>query len=110
MHFEGHFLGFQLIRMVRSPLREMPGVAGQLTWSFLHPGGAALRERLAGVKIITSALYATLRDARLDLTNDPLHRARLALQAEPERLHDLESQVEQEVNQITASALQGVAS
>ncbi len=110
VHFEGHFLGFQLIRMVRNPLREMPGVAGPLTWSFLHPGGAALRDRLAGVKIITSALYATMRDARLDLANDPLHRARLALQAEPERLYDLESQVEQEVNQITATALQGVTS
>ena len=50
VHFEGHFLGFQLIRIVRDPLREMPGIAIPLTQSFLRPGGAALRERLAGLK------------------------------------------------------------
>ena len=40
VHFEGHFLGFQLLRIVRDPLRGMPGIAIPFTQSFLHPGGA----------------------------------------------------------------------
>ena len=41
VHFEGHFLGYQLLRLVRQPLKEMPGVTAPLARSLLRPGGAA---------------------------------------------------------------------
>ncbi len=105
VHFEGHFLGFQLVRIVRAPLREMPGIAGPLTQSFLRPGGATLRERLAGLKTVIAALLSTVRDPRQDLTNDPIPRARVTLQAEPARLQKLEDQIEKEISNVLASAL-----
>ncbi|MCP4424635.1 MAG: thiamine pyrophosphate-dependent dehydrogenase E1 component subunit alpha, partial [Chloroflexi bacterium] len=40
VHLEGHFLGYQLLRVVRSPLREMPRTAIPLIRSFLRRGGA----------------------------------------------------------------------
>lgn len=37
VHLEGHFLGYQLLRVTRNPLREMPGIVAPLMKSFLHP-------------------------------------------------------------------------
>jgi pyruvate dehydrogenase E1 component alpha subunit len=105
VHFEAHFLGFQLLRIVRAPLREMPGIAVPLTQAFLQPGGASLQERLAGLKTITAALLSTARDPRQDLANDPLPPVRLLLQAEPARLQELEDQIEKEISRALASAL-----
>jgi hypothetical protein len=110
VHFEGHFLGLILIRMVRDPLREMPGIAIPLTQSFLHPGGAALHERLAGLKAVLAAVLATLRDPRRDSANDPLRRARTTLQLDPVRLQELEDQVEKEISNVLSSALAEVPS
>ncbi len=104
VHLEGHFLGFQPIRMVRDPLREMPATAVPLTRSFQHPGGAALRERLAGLKTVLAAVLSTLRDPRRDAANDPVRRARITFQAEPTRLQELEAQIEAEISDVLASA------
>jgi len=105
VHFEGHFLGYQLIRAVRHPLTEMPRIAIPLTQSFLHPGGAALQERLAGLRAIIAALLATLRNPRRDPAYDPLRRARAALDIEPADLQALEDGVEEEINRLLESAL-----
>ncbi|NOX88765.1 MAG: thiamine pyrophosphate-dependent dehydrogenase E1 component subunit alpha [Calditrichaeota bacterium] len=105
VHLEGHFLGFQLIRLTRNPLKEMPEIAIPLTYSFLQPGGAAFRERMAGLKTVLSSVLSTLRDPRRDSTNDPLRRARKNLLSDPERLQELENQIEQEINQVLASSL-----
>jgi TPP-dependent pyruvate/acetoin dehydrogenase alpha subunit len=105
VHFEGHFLGFQLIRMVRDPFREMPKVVIPLTQAFLHPRGAALSERLAGLRKVLESVLATLRDPRRDCANDPVRRARTALHMDEVRLQELENQVKEEVNTTLASAL-----
>ena len=105
VHFEGHFLGFQLIRMVRNPLREIPGIAIPLTKSFLHPGGAGLGERLAGLKTVITAVLATMRDPRRDSANDPIRHARITLQSDPVRLQELEDKAAIEVNNALESAL-----
>jgi TPP-dependent pyruvate/acetoin dehydrogenase alpha subunit len=110
VHFEGHFLGFQLIRMVRDPLKEMPEIALSLTQSFLHPGGTALYERLAGLKAVLATVLATLRDPRRDSANDPLRRARTTLQSDPVRLQELEDQVEKEISNVLSSAIAEVTS
>jgi acetoin:2,6-dichlorophenolindophenol oxidoreductase subunit alpha len=110
VHFEGHFLGFQPIRLVRDPLRELPKIAVPLTKSFLRPGGAALGERLAGLKTVFGAALSTLRDPRRDSANDPLRRARTTLQADSLRLQELEDRVEKEIRKAVGSALGEVPS
>jgi pyruvate dehydrogenase E1 component alpha subunit len=110
VHFEGHFLGFQLIRMVRDPLREMPSVVVPLTKSFLHPRGGALRERLAGLKLVLGSVLSTMRDPRRDIANDPVRRARITLQSDAARLQELENQVEKEISKILSTDLEEVLS
>ncbi len=110
VHLEGHFLGYQLIRIVRDPLREMPEIAVPLTRSFLRTGGAPLRERIAGLKTVIAAVLSTVRDPRRDPTNDPLPRVRLTLQSDPARLQQLEDQLENEISNVLASALTEVPS
>jgi pyruvate dehydrogenase E1 component alpha subunit len=108
IHLEGHFLGYQLLKIARDPLREMPDVAGPLTRSMLRAGGAGLRERVAGLKSVIGSVLTTVRDPRRDRSNDPVKRARDALASEPERLEDLERGVELEIGRILESALEGV--
>jgi acetoin:2,6-dichlorophenolindophenol oxidoreductase subunit alpha len=106
VHLEAHFLGLQLLRVVRAPLRELPRVAVPLTRSFLRPGGATLRGRLAGLSVVGGALGSTARDPRRDPANDPLGRARVVLQREdPARLQRLEDSVAAETRRVVESAL-----
>jgi pyruvate dehydrogenase E1 component alpha subunit len=105
VHLEGHFLGYQLKRIIRSPLKEMPDVAVPLTQSFLKRGGASLQERIKGVRTVLSAVSSTLRDSRRNSTDDPLFLARRILQSESIRLQELETQVENEINQVLETSL-----
>ena len=110
VHLEGHFLGFQLLRMVRKPFKEMPGIALPLTRSFLQPRGAPWRERVAGLKEVLTAVLATLRDPRRNSANDPIRRTRETLLREPDRLRELEDQIEHEIGHLLASTLAEVPS
>jgi TPP-dependent pyruvate/acetoin dehydrogenase alpha subunit len=110
VHFEGHFLGFQLLRIFRQPFKEMPEIAVPLTQSFLHLGGAALRERVAGLRKVVSAVLLTVRDPRRDSANDPVRNARKNLLSDPEHLKALEDQIGQEISVLLASALKEVPS
>ena len=110
VHFEGHFLGYQLIRAVRHPLREMPKIAVPLTQSFLRTSGASWAERAAGLKSVLSAVLSTLRDPRKDPHNDPVKRTRDALQSDKERLQALEDETEQEVGNLITSAMEDTES
>lgn len=109
VHLEGHFLGYQLLRIVRDPLKEMPEVAGPLTRSFLSPNGTSLRERLNGLGTVISTILRTLKDPRQDASNDPVIHTRLTLQSNPDRLRDLEDGVEQEIQSVLQVALSPVA-
>ncbi len=105
LHFEGHFLGFQLIRSVRDPLRELPKIAVPLTQSFLRLDGATLRERIAGLKTVITAVLSTLRDPRCDPTNDPVSRTRTRLESDSARLQELEDRIKKEISSVLASVL-----
>jgi hypothetical protein len=115
VHLEGHFLGLPLLRVTRNPLRELPGIAGPLVRSFLRPGGGSLRERLAGVRLVLSAIWATWRDPRRYPTNDPVVRARTALgcpssaRSNPARLKELDNRIEAEISVVIAAALHEAA-
>jgi hypothetical protein len=105
VHLEGHFLGYQLLRATRNPLREMPRIAGPLTRSFMSFKGASLRERMAGLKVVLSSVVSTLKDPRRDSGNDPVMRTRAALRSDSVRLMKLETAIEQEITETLSSAL-----
>lgn len=106
VHLEGHFLGYQLLRAVRNPLREMPKISIPLTQSFLRTSGASWRERIGGLKSVLSAVLSTLRDPRKDPNSDPLRRTRSVLQSERTRLETLENEVKHEVDNIIAVTME----
>ncbi len=105
VHLEGHFLGFQLIRIVRNPVKEAAELGVPLIRSFLHPAGATLNERIAGLKTVTDSVASTLRDPRRNPALDPIQRARTILRDNPERLNELEHRVQAEVQEILTAAL-----
>ena len=106
VHLEAHFLGYQMTRTVRNPLKEMPPIAVPLTRAFLQPRGAEFRERLEGLKIVLRAMLETLRDPRNDPTNDPVKRARLELKDDPKTLERLEGSIQAELEAVFEAALQ----
>ena len=108
VHLEGHFLGFQLLRMVRDPVREMPETTIPLVQSFLRRGGASLGQRAAGLKEILSAMRSTFSDPRQYPANDPVLRTRERLLPEPSRLEELEERIQKEISQSLTDALAGV--
>ncbi len=110
VHLQGHFLGFQLMRMLQNPLKEGLDIGGPLLRSFLHPGGASMSERMAGLQTILKAMSSTSRDPRRNPAFDPIEQARTALRSEPQRLQDLETQVETKMKNILATALTEVQS
>jgi pyruvate dehydrogenase E1 component alpha subunit len=110
VHLEGHFLGFQLLRAVRDPVKEMPGIAGPLILAMARPGGAAPGERLRGLKDVLGAVVATLGDPRRAASNDPVARARLALRTNPARLKETEDRVQTKMAAAVAYALERVPS
>lgn len=106
VHLEGHFLGYQLLRVTRNPIREMPGIAGPLTRSLLSSSGTSLYDRLAGLRVIISAVLTTLRDPRRHTRNDPVMLTRSTLKSDSARLRELENSIEQEIAKVVSSALQ----
>lgn len=108
VHLEGHFLGYQLIRAVRHPLREIPKITLPLTKSFLRVSGASIRERVSGLKSVLSAVLSTLRDPRTNPDNDPVLKTRNTLKSDEKRLQALEDDTEREVGNIIASAMEGM--
>jgi len=108
VHLEGHFLGYQLIRAVRHPLREMPKITIPLTQSILRTSGASLRERVSGLKSVLSAVLSTLRDPRRNPDSDPVWRTRSTLQSDRTRLQALEDDTEREVANIITLAMEEI--
>jgi hypothetical protein len=60
---------------------------------------------VAGLKEVVAAVLSTVRDPRRDSTNDPVRRARETLLSDPARLQELEERIEQEMDEVLASAL-----
>jgi len=105
VHLEGHFLGYQLLRSIRDPVKEMPVISKPLMISSFRPCGSRLGERIKGVSIVLSTIIATLRDPRQDFSNDPLVRSRAVLQSNPERLKEIEDSLQQDIASILSNVL-----
>lgn len=110
VHLEAHFLGFELTRAVRHPLRETPKTAGPLVLSLVQPGGAPFRERLAGARIVLDTVRCALEDPREDAGSDPVLRARRSLKSDPARLKIVEEDAQQELRRALEAALAEVPS
>ena len=106
VHLEAHFLGYQLLRLARNPLKEIPKVSSAMTGAFLQPGGGSLPERLVGVKTVVDSLLATLRDPRRKAENDPLVYTRSLLISERIHLQEIEAQVARQIDRVLATALE----
>lgn len=105
VHLEGHFLGYELLRVIKRPFQELPKIAVPLMRAFLSRGGGSLRERFAGMNMIIAKLLATLRDPREDPKQDPIIRIRTRLMSDPERLRDVDQRVKAEISALMVDAL-----
>lgn len=102
VHLEGHFLGYQLLRIVRHPARELPGIAAPLARSIVGRG-AGVGDRVRGVRSVLSSLVATMRDPREDKDNDPLARTRGLV--DPDRVRDIEDVIAAQIGDVVTIAL-----
>jgi acetoin:2,6-dichlorophenolindophenol oxidoreductase subunit alpha len=108
VHLEGHFLGYELLQVTKHPLQELPKIAFPLLYSFLRCRGGNLRDRLAGMNMILSKLWGTLRDPREDENYDPINRLSKRLMVDPGRLNDLYQNAQMEISAVLTAALTGV--
>jgi len=108
-HLEGHFLGFQLLRIVRPPFIEALATTGPLLRSALRRRGAPLRDRLEGVEMIVRLILRTYKEDSAARRTDPLVRARRQLELEPAELAALEEEVAHQVREVIELATRPAA-
>ncbi|MBN2365959.1 MAG: thiamine pyrophosphate-dependent dehydrogenase E1 component subunit alpha [Calditrichaeota bacterium] len=101
-HLEGHFLGDPLLRTVRKPLSELPGITIPLMKSLLQSGGASALSRLEGLTIILNQVGKTIRDRKREI-RDPVKIVRKLLVTEKMQLEKLEAQVFEELAGVISS-------
>jgi TPP-dependent pyruvate/acetoin dehydrogenase alpha subunit len=104
VHIDGHFLGDPLLRLARSPLKEMPSLAGPLLKAVSRVRGAALPQRLESLKTVATTSQ-WLAKSQTSAKDDPLRRARKALELDLERLTALEDSISHEIEQVVELAL-----
>jgi hypothetical protein len=83
----------------------MPPIAIPLTRAFFKRGGAPLRERVAGLRIVMAATLDAFRDPRRKKANDPIFNTRALLQSNPDRLQELEDDIRREIDAALTAAL-----
>jgi pyruvate dehydrogenase E1 component alpha subunit len=105
VHLEGHFLGYQMMRVARDPLKEMPPIALPLMQSFLQPRGARFTDRLEGLKMVLNSILETTRDPRNDPANDPVMLTRSQLSSDPQSLDRLEAAIQSEIEAVLEASL-----
>jgi TPP-dependent pyruvate/acetoin dehydrogenase alpha subunit len=106
MHLEGHFLGYQLFRLARAPLREMAPMAGLMTRALLSRNGAPLSERLRSVRTLRRRIQGASKEAHAGVC-DPLLNAREKLAFETARLEQIEARVQEEITAVVNLAMGG---
>ena len=102
-HFEGHFSGYQLLRLTRKPAGEREIVAPLLR-SLFRWDGTSLRHRVESVR----RLLKTITGARSESQareDDPLRKTRRLLVRDESRLNQLEASVVSEVHEILDTVL-----
>jgi pyruvate dehydrogenase E1 component alpha subunit len=103
-HVEGHFLGYQLLRIVRKPLQELGAISIPLVKSFLDGKGAPVSKRLESLGDILSLIKTNI-EKEYSAQDDPLKKAEQML-SDPERLHSIQEEVHAQVEAIIKAALE----
>ena len=101
---QGHFLGDQLARTAKRPVREMARAAGPLAASALRLRGAPVRQRVssaAGILALVRKAGALMSDAKAD----PVARTRRLLAGGAARLRLLETEAQAEIESAAKAAL-----
>jgi hypothetical protein len=92
------------LRLARSPLKEMPSLAGPLLKAVSRVRGAALPQRLESLKTVATTSQ-WLAKSQTSAKDDPLRRARKALELDLERLTALEDSISHEIERVVELAL-----
>ncbi len=98
IHPEGHFLGYQLKRIFKNPVKEIPSLSIPIVRSMIKKG-SSLGQKMSGLKNILSAMSGELKSPGRKKENDPLFFAKKFLDDDI-RLHEIESSVQVELNLI----------
>ncbi len=98
LHFEGHFLGDPLLRVVRTPLKQLKKYAGPFVNSLLALKGSPMKDRLQSLRRVVSSTGKTLTRQKRDKL-DPLRRTRQKLEIDRSRLKKIEEEVNREIEQ-----------
>jgi pyruvate dehydrogenase E1 component alpha subunit len=102
-HIEGHMLEFELVRVGRRPLQEVPKIVMPLVCSFLTCKGAPLAQRLVALKETIRMILRSAGDHRQQI-DDPIQTTRQDLVHESERLLTLEKSIQDEIDSIVVCA------
>jgi TPP-dependent pyruvate/acetoin dehydrogenase alpha subunit len=104
LHMEGHFLGDQLLRFAHPTMSETMKLTVPLVKAHTQSKGAALRERTAGLKEVLGIIWENVRKYR-SKEGDPIPLMRKKLSCkDAEKLHGLEKQVQNEIDEIIQQA------
>jgi TPP-dependent pyruvate/acetoin dehydrogenase alpha subunit len=103
-HLEGHFLGDQLLRIARHPLREMLRTSLPLLKSMFQLKGIPFMERIHCLLAIIRLITRTRKELPAIKTGDPLTRTRSRLLYDLNRLQALEAGIQEEIQQIVRKA------
>jgi pyruvate dehydrogenase E1 component alpha subunit len=104
VHLEGHLLGDPMLRIARSPVKEMTPMVGSLIKALVGRKGATARERARLLADVGTRSFKVAKDETAD-EQDPLDKTREALESDPARLETLEQEVALEIQQIVENAL-----
>lgn len=105
---EGHFLGDPLIRIARSPVKEMRELAGPLIKSLSRIRGSSLSKRTESLGSVTSVLGKTFKQ-RFIKGNDPIELLAKRIISQKIRLEELHQEVAEEIKTIVKKALQSIS-
>lgn len=105
IHIEGHFLGDGLLDMLRRPVYSFRKRVWPMLKGFFRQGGIPMTERIAAMRQVLGLVFSA--QGQTSRQRDPLVRTRQALvQKDAERLNQVESVIQGEVQQIVESVLQ----
>ncbi len=82
IHIDGHFLGFQLLRILKKPGRELSKISLPLIRRLLSVTGSSMTERIRGMKEVVKSIIETASDAARKKKNDPIKIAENSLVSE----------------------------
>ena len=104
-HLDGHFLGDQLIRIARRPIREMLRITWPILSSLFSLKGASLPQRIHALTSILQLIWNMRTDLSRAVSADPLARTRTQLLYDTGRLEALESRIKDETQQLVQVAI-----